>query len=371
MHYHLRAQADGRVILSRSSLRYLFSLLFLAVAAGSGFMAYAIGRGQASLPYVDFLSACALCLIFASASFIVLMNQGSPAKIVLDGDGILLVHPGKSLRIWKESVSGVNAVQTMALPEELDGKKRLATKKIQIELAIGTAIPVYEGPNEPKISKYVARCREALESGPSKRDTGRAARLDAKLYETRLLARGIVKRDGGNTVIRVPVKLDLPGFLMGMGIEAGIGIFLFGSLPGRIEGTVMAISVVIWGLVAISLVVAAVFALFGKQKLVIGPREIESRRRFLGIPFPPRSLSRAEAAAVSLDLEVGQLSVISKELKRILSEAQKKGAMGEKMGELLGGKAVKMNLSALSWSERIAVQMAVSASLSEPIPPVN
>jgi hypothetical protein len=356
--------ASGRAILSRSSFRYLFFFVFLFLSAAFYLLARFIQLGYITLPFLNVLSQYALSLIFVSASFIILMNRGSPKKIVLDGDGIILIHPGKNLRLWKEEIAGIRVVETISLPPDLDKRKKLSTKKIEIELACGTAIPIYEGANEGRIEKIATGCRSAIESGPSDRARDSKGKPENGLFKIKLGAHGIIRKEDGTVSIRPPIKIDIPGFLMGCGMLCGFGIFLFGSPPGQIERTALVISIVIWVLVALSLVFAFIFTLFGKQKLVIGEKEIASRRRFLGIPFPAQTLKRSEAASVLLDLEAGRLSIISKEMKRITAESPDRVPMGEKMGELLGGKAVKLDLSSLVWSERIAIQKEIADILS-------
>lgn len=366
MHYHLRTTSSGRVVLSRSSYRNLFFFLFLALSLASAALGQAIRIGMVAIGNVDSLSCFALGLIFASASFIVLMNRGSPKKIVLDGDGIILIHPGKNLRLWKDEIKEIRAVETMSLPPDLDRGRRLSAKRIEIVLSIGSTLPIYEGANDKRIERMLARCRAALETGPKTRGLDPGVKPEASLFDIKFAGRGIIKAENEAISIRAPKKIDIPGFLMGSGMQAGFGILLFGSLPGKIDKTILSISLVIWCLAALSLVFAFIFNLFGKQRLVIGQREIESRRRFLGLPFPPRSLKREEAASVLLDVETGQLSVISKELKRITADSPDGLPIGERMGELLGGKAVKLDLSSLLWSERIALQKAVAKILCDP-----
>jgi len=366
MHYRLHATPSGGVVLNRSSLRFLFFFVFLVLSVASIALGRTIRLGLFSLGKNDALSCYALGLILASASFIVLMNKGSPNKIVIDGDGLILIHPGKNLRIWKEDIMGVRAVETMSLPPDLDREQRLAAKRIEIVLSIGSTLPIYEGANDKKIEMMVERCQAALETGPSARGVDFKGRPEDSLFEIKFSGRGIIRKEGDSVSIRAPNKIDLPGFLMGSGMQAGFGIFLFGSLPGKIDKTILIISIGIWGLIAVSLVFAFFFNLFGRQRLVIGPKEIESRRRFFGLPFPSRGLKRSEAASVMLDVETGQLSVISKELKRITADSPDGLPVGERMGELLGGKAVKLDLSSLVWGERIALQKAVAAILAEP-----
>jgi hypothetical protein len=367
MQYHGRMTSSGRIILSRSSFRYLFFAIFLSVSLALLFLGLFSGRAPFPLPSINPLLVYAGCLISASASFIILMNRGSPSRIVIDGDGIILIHPGKSLRVPKGDVRSIREVDTITLPDDLNAKKRAITRKVIIELANDVVIPVYEGPNESRSRNYVEHCRRALENGPVYVRRGLVTSRRESNLDVRHGSKALIGIDESRINVRVPIKVDVPSFLMGAGMLAGFGIILFSIIPGKIDATIVTLSTIIWGLIALSMCAAFAYALFGKQKLLITDSEVECRRRFLGINLLSHSLKRAEAGRIALDLEQGRLSILSKELNRMMS-GNLHEPMGEKMGELLGGKSVRLDLSSLLWSERIELERAITSLLDIPEP---
>ncbi len=355
MQYHARFTPSGRVILNRSSVRYLFSIIFFILSLGFFLANRLMDAAIFSFSGLSPLLPLALCLIFGSASLIILLNRGTPSRIVADGEGLILIQAGKNLRVPKAEILAAKAVDTMSLDLEHTSAKRAISQRVLLELKSGTTLPVMETANGNKAKRYVQKLNEALDHGPVYKKKGGILTKLGSAGDLKHGALSLFRKEENATILTLPIKFDPASFLMGGGALSGFGIILFAILPGKIESTILIMSFGIWGLFCLSFIAAFFRALLGRQELIFGERNLECHRHFLGMGIPVQTMPRAEAAKVILDLEQGSLSIISKELKRILSESPQ-GQMGEKLGELLGGRSIRMNLSALRWCERLELE---------------
>ncbi len=371
MQYRYRVSAKGRLILSRSSRRYAISAAFLSlglVCAATG-AALLVRPGTApSVPALLPIASAAMALSF---SLLTLFNRGAPRRMTIDQGGLRMSIGRRRLRIPRADIAGIWARKTVSVTLGDSGRRAAILWKTMIALKSGTAIPLFEGASRMRAEALARACEEALAKGrPAIRREGH------EQSEPEAPPSYSIMRTEEGCLVSVPLRASVPGFLMAAGMLGGSGAILFGILPGSTPGVILALLMTIWALLALVMVAAFIFALFGKQRLVVGPRTVEAQRGIFGISFPPASLERSQAAATYLDLEDNSLSIISRDLKRELdaksgllrdnpNQDPDQEAARETMAIFLSGRIVRLDVSALNWIERFALEADVRTLLAE------
>jgi hypothetical protein len=321
---------------------------------------------------VSFLSELlpiAIGLILLSAAFIALLNKGSPRKITVDKYGLLVSIRRQKFRINKENIVSATAQRTVSFTFFEGKKKQALLWKTSILLGTGCAIPLYEGPSRQKADELARQCMVALEKGESgkknRKNSDALTSIDQKTYS--------ITMNGNESIIEVPVTMNIPGFLMAGGMLSGFGIILFAILPGRGYAIAMGVAAVIWALLCIVYIAALFFGLFGWQKLVIGQREVEAQRGIFRIRLPSAILERKQGTATYLDLEDNSLSILPSDMRRELDEIKVKISQGQDLKEdetaadmmatFSTGRIVRIDVSALNWVERFVLEAEINTIL--------
>ncbi|GEM_PF-3232588 len=369
MQYRFRATSKGSVVLTRSSRRYALSFAFLVfgffcVMAGFSAILGAL-RAYGTATLLPF----ALGLISFSSSLLLLMNRGAPRRMVLDGDGLRMAVKRRKYLILRQDIRGAGARKSVSFGFREGMTRRAILWKAFIALESGSIIPLYEGAARSRAEALSSACSAALARAQA--EGARPAPIpdaaEPKPYA--------IRNEDDGAVVDVPLKVNLPGFFMAAGMLTGTGMIIFGVLPGIADTVILALLAIIWSLIALGTAAAVAFALLGRQRLVIGLRDVEAQRGVLGLSFPPARMDRYEAGATFLDLEDKSLSVISKDLKRELD--RKEGdlsakpdedpdveAASEAMRVFLTGRIVRMDVSALSWIDRFRLERDVASLLA-------